>query len=300
MPAYWKLLAHVPPVEVVASRIFWSLLFTLPLVVLLGRASELRAVLFDRRRGLALLASGSLIALNWGMFIWAVSHGRIVETSFGYFLNPLVSVALGVAFLGEQMKRSQLAALGLAALGVVVLGVGTGAAPWIPLALAGSFALYGLLRKVTHVTSLVGLTIETALVAPAALAFLGWGAAHGGSHLGGELRTSALLVLSGPITAFPLMSFARAARRLPLSTLGFFQYLAPTLSALLAVAFYGESFGRARAVALLLIWTGIAVFSLDRSASKVTPTRISAAPRSASGPTGSESSARAANRPISG
>jgi chloramphenicol-sensitive protein RarD len=262
-PAYWKLLVNVPALEVVASRVVWSLVFTVPLVLALGRRAELREVLRDRRRRLALCGSGALIALNWGIFIWAVGVGRIVETSFGYFLNPLVSIALGVAFLGEHMRRSQLAALALAALGVVVLGAGTGAAPWIPLALAGSFSLYGLLRKVTHVSSLVGLTIETALVAPVALAFLGWGNTHGESHVGADFRTSALLVLSGPITAFPLMWFARAARRLPLSTLGFFQYLAPTLSAVLAVAFYGESFGQARAVSLLLIWSGIAVFSLD-------------------------------------
>jgi len=262
-PAYWKLLAGVPALEVVASRVVWSLVFTVPLVLALGRAGELAEVLRDRRRRLALCGSGALIAVNWGIFIWAVGAGRIVETSFGYFLNPLVSIALGVAFLGEHMRRSQIWALALAALGVLVLGVDTGAAPWIPLALAGSFSLYGLLRKVTQVSSLVGLTIETALVAPVALALLGFGAAHGQSHFGADLRTSLLLALSGVITAFPLMWFARAARRLPLSTLGFFQYLAPTLSAVLAVAFYGESFGGARAVSLLLIWTGIAVFSLD-------------------------------------
>jgi chloramphenicol-sensitive protein RarD len=174
-----------------------------------------------------------------------------------------VSIALGVAFLGEHMRRSQVGALGLAALGVVVLGLGTGATPWIPLVLAGSFSLYGLLRKVTHVSSLVGLTIETALIAPVAAGLLALEAAQGQSHFGGDLQTSLLLALSGVVTAFPLMWFARAARRLRLSTLGFFQYLAPTLSAVLAVAFYGESFGRARAVSLLLIWTGIAVFSLD-------------------------------------
>ena len=281
-PAYSKLLSDVPSLEVVASRVVWSLVFTVPLVLGLGRAGELREVLGDRKRRLALCGSGALIAVNWGIFIWAVQVGRIVEASFGYFLNPLVSIALGVVFLGEHMKRSQLAALGLAAAGVGVLGAGTGAAPWIPLALAGSFSLYGLLRKLTRVSSLVGLTIETALIAPGALAFLGWGAAHGQSHiLGGESRTSLLLALSGVVTAFPLMWFARAARRLPLSTLGFIQYLAPTLSAVLAVAFYGESFGEARAVALLLIWTGIAVFSLDsaRAPRRAIPEPIAVPPK---------------------
>lgn len=264
VPAYWKLLGAVPPLEIVANRVVWSLVFTAPLVALLGRAGELREVLRDRRRALALCASGALIAVNWGIFIWAVGQGRIVETSIGYFLNPLVSVALGVALLGERLRPPQVAALGFAALGVVVLGVGAGTPPWIPLALALTFGLYGLVRKVTRVSSLVGLTIETALIAPLALATLVSEGIRGESHLGThDLRTAALLVLSGAMTAMPLLWFARAARRLPLSTLGLFQYLAPTLAALLAVGFYGETFTQTRALALLCIWAGIGVFSVD-------------------------------------
>jgi chloramphenicol-sensitive protein RarD len=274
VPAFWKLLGAVPPFEIVAHRVLWSLLFTGPLVALLGRSSELRDVLRDRRRWLALCASGALIAVNWGIFIWAVGAGRIVETSFGYFLNPLLSVALGVAFLGERLRPAQIVALGLAALGVVVLGVGTGTPPWIPLALALTFALYGLVRKVTRVSSLVGLTIETALIAPAALATLFALGARGQSHFAsGDVRTTVLLVLSGAITAMPLLWFARAARRLPLSTLGLFQYLAPTLAALLAVVFYGETFNQIRALALLCIWAGIGVFSIDSLRSEVQATR---------------------------
>ncbi len=274
VPAFWKLLGAVPPFEIVAHRVVWSLLFTGPLVALLGRSSELRDVLRDRRRWLALCASGALIAVNWGIFIWAVGAGRIVETSFGYFLNPLLSVALGVAFLGERLRPAQIAALGLAALGVVVHGVGTGTPPWIPLALALTFALYGLVRKVTRVSSLVGLTIETALIAPAALATLVALGARGESHFAsGDVRTTVLLVLSGAITAMPLLWFARAARRLPLSTLGLFQYLAPTLAALLAVVFYGETFNQIRALALLCIWAGIGVFSIDSLRSEVQATR---------------------------
>jgi chloramphenicol-sensitive protein RarD len=274
VPAYWKLLGDVPPLEIVAHRVLWSLLFTGPLVVLLGRAGELLEVLRDRRRRLALVASGALIAANWGIFIWAVGQGRIVETSFGYFLTPLVSVALGVAFLGERLRAQQRVALGFAALGVLVLGVGAGTAPWIPLALAGSFGLYGLVRKVTRVSSLVGLTIETALVAPVALAILLGLGSRGESHFAaGNTRTTVLLLLSGAVTALPLLWFARAARRLPLSTLGLFQYLAPTLAALLAVAFYGEAFTEMRALALLCIWAGIAVFSIDSLRAEVGATR---------------------------
>jgi chloramphenicol-sensitive protein RarD len=263
MPAYWKLLAVVPPLEVVAHRVVWSLAFTLPLLFWLGRASELRAVLSDRRRRGALFASGGLIALNWGMFIWAVGAGRIVEASFGYFLNPLVSIALGVLLLGERMRRAQLVAVVLAIAGVCVLGFGSGTAPWLPLALAATFALYGLVRKVTQVSSLVGLTIETSLISPLAVGLLLFQAHAGEAHFGGDARVTGLLALSGVLTALPLLWFARAARSLPLSTLGFFQYLAPTLSALLAVVFYGESFDHTRGVALLFIWAGILVFSLD-------------------------------------
>jgi chloramphenicol-sensitive protein RarD len=274
VPAYWKLLGAVPPLEIVSHRVIWSLLFTGPLVVLLGRSGELREVLRDRRRRLALCASGALIAVNWGIFIWAVGAGRIVETSFGYFLNPLVSVALGVAFLGERLRPPQIAALGLAGLGVLVLGIGSGTTPWIPLALALTFALYGLVRKVTRVSSIVGLTIETALVAPVAGATLLALGARGESHFAqGDVRTTILLVLSGAVTAMPLLWFARAARRLPLSTLGLFQYLAPSLAALLAVLFYGETFSPTRALALLCIWAGIAIFSLDSLRAEVQLTR---------------------------
>lgn len=264
VPAYWKLLGNVPALEIVAHRVLWSLLFTLPLVAGLGRLGELREVLRDRRRALALLGSGALIGLNWGIFIWAVGQGRIVETSFGYFLNPLVSIALGVALLGERMRRAQLVAVALAIAGVIVLGLGSGAAPWLPLSLAGSFALYGLVRKLTRVSSLVGLTVETGMLLPVALALVAQFELSGTSHFGaGDTRATLLLALSGAMTAMPLLWFARAARSLPLSTLGFFQYLAPTLAAILAVAFYGESFDHTRLVALSFIWAGIAVFSVD-------------------------------------
>jgi len=264
VPAYWKLLGNVPALEIVAHRVLWSLLFTLPLVAGLGRLGELREVLRDRRRGLALLGSGALIGLNWGIFIWAVGQGRIVETSFGYFLNPLVSIALGVALLGERMRRAQLVAVALAIAGVMVLGLGSGAAPWLPLSLAGSFALYGLVRKLTRVSSLVGLTVETGMMLPLALALVAKLELSGASHFGaGDTRATVLLALSGAMTAMPLLWFARAARSLPLSTLGFFQYLAPTLAAVLAVAFYGETFDHTRLIALGFIWAGIAVFSVD-------------------------------------
>jgi chloramphenicol-sensitive protein RarD len=264
VPAYWKLFGGVSPLELVAHRVVWSLVFAGFWAALLGRMPEVQQVLRDGQRLRALCASGALIALNWSIFIWAVTANRIVEASIGYYLNPLVSVGLGVALLGERLRRAQLVAIAFAALGVAVLGVGAGAAPWIPLVLACTFALYGLVRKVTPVSSLVGLLIETALVSPFALALLVWLARGGDDHLvSGDARTRVLLLLSGAMTALPLLWFARAARRLPLSALGLFQYLAPTLSAALAVIVYGEPLGRERALALALIWLGVAVFSLD-------------------------------------
>jgi chloramphenicol-sensitive protein RarD len=264
MPAYWKALAEIPPPEILANRVVWSLLFTLAVLVGLGRLREVREVLRDPRRRLALLASGVLIAVNWGIFIWAVSVGRLVEASFGYYLNPLVNVALGVLLLGERLRRPQQIAIGIAALGVIVLGVGSGAAPWLPLSLAASFGLYGLVRKLTPVSSLSGLTVETALLTPLSLGYLLVLAYTGEGHLGAAgLRTNALLVFSGVVTALPLIWFASAAKRLSFSTLGLFQYLAPTLSFLLAVAVYDEPFTPVRAFAFGCIWMAIALYTAD-------------------------------------
>jgi chloramphenicol-sensitive protein RarD len=264
MPAYWKELAAVPPPEILANRVVWSLLFTVALLAALGRLPEVREVLRDPRRRLALLASGVLIAVNWGIFIWAVSVGRLVEASFGYYLNPIVNVALGVLLLGERLRRLQQVAVGIAAFGVIVLGVGSGAAPWLPLALAASFGVYGLLRKLTPVSSLSGLTVETALLTPLSLGYLLLLGYTGEGHLGGAgLRTSALLVFSGVATALPLIWFASAAKRLSFSTLGLYQYLAPTLSFLLAVAVYDEPFTPVRAFAFGCIWAAIALYTAD-------------------------------------
>ena len=264
LPAYWKALSNVAPPEILAHRVVWSLLFTLAIMAALGRGHELRAALRTPRYRLALLASGILIALNWGMFIWSVSVGRLVEASFGYYLNPLVNVALGVLLLGEALSSLQRVAIGVAAFGVLVLGVGSGAAPWLPLALAATFGMYGLVRKLTPVSSLAGLSVETAMLAPLALGYLLVLGESGEGHLGTVgLRTSALLVFSGVVTAIPLIWFASAAKRLSFSTLGIFQYLSPTLSFLLAVVVYDEPFTPVRAFAFACIWIAIGLYSLD-------------------------------------
>jgi chloramphenicol-sensitive protein RarD len=264
LPAYWKALSNVAPAEILAHRVVWSLLFTLAIAAALGRSHELRLALGTPRYRLALFASGILIAANWGIFIWSVSVGRLVEASFGYYLNPLVNVALGVLMLGERLSVLQKIAIGVAVLGVLALGFGSGAAPWLPLALASTFGMYGLVRKLTPVSSLAGLSVETAMLAPLALGYMLVLGDTGAGHLGtADLRTSALLVFSGIVTALPLIWFASAARRLSFSTLGIVQYLSPTLSFLLAVLVYGEPFTPVRAFAFACIWIAVGLYSVD-------------------------------------
>ncbi len=264
LPAYWKALSNVAPAEIVANRVVWSLLFTLAILAALGRGHELRAALGSPRHLLALLASGCLIALNWGMFIWSVSVGRLVEASFGYYLTPLVNVAIGVLVLGEPLRRLQWIAISAAALGVLALGFGTGAAPWLPLALALTFGMYGLVRKLTPVSSVAGLSIETAILSPLALGYMLVLRDTGEGHLStADPGTSALLVFSGVVTALPLIWFASAAKRLTFSTLGFFQYLSPTISFLLAVVVYAEPFTPVRAFAFACIWIAVGLYSVD-------------------------------------
>jgi chloramphenicol-sensitive protein RarD len=262
-PAYWKALGAVPPLEILAHRVSWSVLFAAALVVLGRRSGELRAAATPRGLGI-LLATAALIAANWGIFIWAVAERRIVATSIGYFLTPLVNVALGVAFLRERPSPLQWGALALGALGVAVVGASANGTWWISLALALTFGVYGLLRKVAPVSSLAGLAIESALVAPAALAYLAWLDAQGAGSIGSAgAATTALLVGSGIVTAAPLLWFAAAARRLSLTALSQFQYLAPSTALLLAVAVYGEPFTRAHALAFAAIWSGLALYAFD-------------------------------------
>jgi chloramphenicol-sensitive protein RarD len=262
-PAYWKALGSVPPLEILAHRVAWSVVFAAVLLCVGRRFGELRAA--ATRRGLAiLLVTAALIAANWGIFIWAVAAGRIVATSIGYFLTPLVNVALGVAFLRERPSPLQWAALALGAVGVAVVGAGANGTWGISLALAVSFGVYGLLRKVAPVSSLAGFAIESALVAPVALAYLVWLDARGAGALGSaDAATTALLVGAGVVTAAPLLWFAAAARRLPLTVLSQFQYLAPSTALVLAVAVYGEPFTRAHAMAFGAIWSGLALYAFD-------------------------------------
>lgn len=263
MPVYIKLLRAAPVLQVLSHRITWALAFLLILCWRQRQFGRLRSALRSRRVLAVLTASTVCIAVNWLVYIWSVVHGRVLEASLGYYVTPLVNVLLGVAILGERLERPVKVAVLIAAAGVIWLAVHLGQPPWICLTLATSFGLYGLLRKVAPVDPLTGLTVETGLLLPLTAGYLAWALSAGRSaFLAGNHALDLWLVLAGPVTAVPLLFFAAAARRLPLSTMGFLQYLSPTLQFLLAVLAYGESFDRPRAVAFALIWTAVAVFAV--------------------------------------
>jgi chloramphenicol-sensitive protein RarD len=263
-PVYWRAVEAVPGVEMIAHRVVWALPLLLLLAARRRRVREVVLAIRDRAHRNLLLVSGSLLAVNWLVFIEAVRHGRVLEASLGYFVNPLVNVLLGMMFLGERLTRAQWLAVALAATGVAWLTVSVGSVPWLALALAGTFGVYGLLRKRAGVDSLVGLSVETLLLAPAAIAWIVVLLAVGRSAVPAlDGPALALVAAVGAITAVPLLWFADAARRLRYATLGFFQYLAPTGQLLVAVFLFGEPFSRAHAVAFGFIWVAVGVYLVD-------------------------------------
>jgi chloramphenicol-sensitive protein RarD len=263
-PVYLHPLRGVPALQVIAHRITWSCLFLVAWLLLRGQLGVL-TVTFARPALLARLAlTATLISVNWLVYVWSVTHNHIVETSLGYYINPLVNVLLGVIVLRERLNRAQWTAIGLAALAVLYLALLAGRPPWIAGTLAVSFSLYGFVRKIISVDALPGLTTETLLLMPLAVGYLGW-CQWGG---GGALTTrgpdvAALLIGSGLITAIPLFLFAYGARALPYSTVGVLQYIAPTLQLLCGVVLYHESFGPARAAGFALIWMALLIYAAD-------------------------------------
>ncbi len=265
LPLYFHALPTVPPAEILAHRIVGSVVVLVAIVLVQGRWAEVVATATDWRRLRALALTTLLIAANWFLFIWAVSEQRVIEASLGYFINPLVNVLLGVVVLGEHLSRPTKIAVGLAAVGVAAQAVMVGSLPWISLVLAATFALYGLVRKTTHTGPVVGLLVETALLAPAAVAYLVWLGRRGELVFGHQTATVDLLLLAaGVITAVPLLCFTTAARRLPLTTMGFLQYLAPSGQFLIAVAVFSEPLTAAHGVAFACIWAALALFTWDR------------------------------------
>jgi chloramphenicol-sensitive protein RarD len=262
LPLYFKLLGAVPAGQVLAHRILWSVLLLAAIVLVLKRGPAIRAMARGRTL-LLLMASAFLIAVNWLVYIWSVENGHVLESSLGYFINPLVNVALGVAVLGEKVRRVQWGAVALAGLGVTIMAVSGGGAIWISLVLALSFGTYGLLRKIAAIDALGGLFVETILLAPFACAVLVLATVQGDNAFGHDRGVDALLVLAGAITAIPLLMFAAAARRMPYAGLGLLQYIAPTLQFAQAVLLFGEPLHRADALAFGLIWTGLAIYAAD-------------------------------------
>ena len=263
LPLYFKAIVGVLPTEIVAHRILWSIVLLGALATLWHRWGAIRAAVTSPKVLATLALTASLIAVNWLVYIWAVLNGHVLAGSLGYYLNPLVNVLLGVFLLKERLTRAQTFAVGLAAAGVAVLALGAAEGLWISLTLASSFALYGFLRKVAPVDSLEGLSIETTILAPIALGYVLWLQQQGASGFGRSTMTDLLLILGGAVTAIPLLLFTAAAKRLPYSTLGFLQYIAPSLQFLLAVLVFGEAFTTAHAICFGAIWAALVIFAWE-------------------------------------
>ncbi|HYL04266.1 MAG TPA: EamA family transporter RarD [Steroidobacteraceae bacterium] len=263
-PLYLRPLSAVPATQIIAHRVAWSCLFVLALMLARGELGRLRAALVNPRLLARLALTALLITINWLVYVWSVAHAHVVEASLGYFINPLVNVALGVVVLRERLNRMQSLAIALAALGVVYLTVLAGRPPWIACVLGVTFSLYGLTRKVISVDALPGLAAETLLLLPLALAYLAWCRLEGTAAFGaGAPGVTALLVGCGLVTAVPLFLFAYGARVLPYSTVGVLQYIGPSLQLLCGVLVFRESFTAARAVGFALIWAALAVYAAD-------------------------------------
>jgi chloramphenicol-sensitive protein RarD len=264
VPVYWKMLQHIPALEILAHRIVWGLACVAAWMTIRGRWPELRAVFTRWRTVAALSASTLFIAVNWGLFIYAVNTDRVLATSLGYYINPLVNILLGLVVLRERLNRNQWIAVALASVAVLLMTVQAGELPWISLVLPVSFGLYSLLRKTVHADAVVGLTFETAALGPFAAVLLLRQERLGVGALGHQgMAIDLLLVAAGAVTAFPLILFTLGVRRIPLSTAGLLQYIAPTCTFLLAVLLYGEPFSTAQVVGFGLIWTALVIYSLD-------------------------------------
>lgn len=261
LPLFFKLLEDIDPVLVVASRIVFSLFLVAVVLAARRQMGEVAAALRDRRVLMTLTVSAVLVAANWLVFIWAVANEKVLDVSFGYFINPMVSVVIGLVLLGEDLSRTQWMAISLAVVAIAIQVVGLGSLPWVAIFLALTFAFYGYVRKTVNVGSAAGLMIETIILTPAALLYIGWTMLAPGPHPMSDPGMLLLLALAGPATAVPLMLFAFAARQLRLSTIGMFQYIAPSMGFLLAVFTFGEPLQLPRLVSFALIWISVAIFT---------------------------------------
>jgi chloramphenicol-sensitive protein RarD len=263
-PIYWKALRAVPALEIILHRMVWSFFFLVPLIIIMRRWQEFIDTLKNHRALLILLFTALIIGGNWLLYIWAVNHDHLLQASLGYYINPLVNVVLGMVFLKERLRAPQILAVVLATAGVLYLTIYYGELPWIALALAVSFGLYGLIRKVAPVGSVVGLAVETLLLSIPALGYLFYLDSQGqGSIFRVSLKLDLLLMGCALVTAIPLLFFTLGARRLYLSTIGLLQYIAPSCMFILAVFLFHEPFSSVQVVTFIFIWTALAIYSTD-------------------------------------
>jgi chloramphenicol-sensitive protein RarD len=263
-PIYWKALSDVPPLEIIMHRVVWGVILLITAVIMGKFQADFINALKDLRLLLMLLITAYILAANWLLYVWAINNNYILQGSLGYYINPLVNVLFGVLFLRERLRPAQIAAVLLAGSGVVYLTYSYGEFPWIALALASSFGLYGLIRKVAPVGPLVGLCIETLLLAPPAAVYFIYLTANGNpSFLQGNISIDLLLLGTSVLTAAPLTLFTAGARRLNLSTVGLLQYMAPTMMFLLAVFYYHEPFVVAQVRTFIMIWIALIIYSTD-------------------------------------
>lgn len=266
LPVYWKQLQHVDALQILASRFLWSAVFVLLLLIVLGKLNiflaETKAIFSNSRTAVRMLAAAVLISFNWGIFIWAVEDGRILETSMGYYINPLMSVLFGLIFLGERLDRLQKLAVAFAAAGIAYVLIQNGSLPWVSVGLAFTFASYSLLKKIIVAQALTSIMLETLIISPFMAGYLYYLSTQGGNvYQSCDLPTLLLLAGAGIATATPLLLFTACARLLPLKLVGFMQYVSPSITLLLGVFVYGEPFTSTHAIAFGLIWIGLLLFT---------------------------------------
>lgn len=265
LPIYWKLINVVAPMEILAHRIVWAFGFVMFIIAVTRQWKGLKTVFEDRRQVLYAFIAAVLVTSNWGLYIWAVNSNRILDSSLGYYINPLVTVLLGVIFFKEKLDYWKGIALVIASAGVIILTVQYGKIPWVSLGLALSFGLYGAMKKLVKASSIIGLTVETAIVTPFALLFITIRQTTGQGAFGREsIAVMMLLIGAGAVTAIPLLLFAQGAKKVPMSTLGFTQYISPTLSLLLGVFLYHEVFTPVKMVSFCFIWLALVVYSIPQ------------------------------------
>lgn len=265
LPIYWKLLQHVEAMEILASRFLWSAVFVFLLLLATGKLNifmqETKAIFSTKKTACCMALAAIMISFNWGIFIWAVEAGRIVETSMGYYISPLMNVLFGVAFLRERLAKLQIAAVSCAAVGIGVIIVHNGGLPWVALTLPLTFAFYGLLKKIIVAQPMTSILLETLLISPLAAGYLYYlNTVGGNAYQSCDMSTLLLLAGAGAVTATPMLLFTACARKLPLNIVGFLQYISPSISLMIGVLIYGEPFTGTTATAFGCIWAGLALF----------------------------------------